>query len=135
VHSPDFWTFVILGLLLKVPILAVLGAIWLAARAQDDRHRPRPVAHASMALCAYCGTHVTIGYDAAAVGETARRIATTTGEATFDVEARLVREHTSGPHRYPALPDSCPDCGERAAWAPIAPLDLGAHHASFVRHG
>jgi hypothetical protein len=123
VNSADLWTFVFLALILKIPLLGVLGAIWYAAR-QRDRSNAEPLPPtARMALCAYCGTRITMGYDAVAIHAEAARVAAGSGEALFDVETRLVRDALRGADHFVVEPDRCPGCGELAVWTPIEPLD------------
>jgi hypothetical protein len=76
-----------------------------------------------MALCGYCGHRIAIGYDAAEVHREATLIASSTGEAPFDVETRLIRRELAEPDHFPVEPTRCPGCGESAAWAPIDVLD------------
>jgi hypothetical protein len=123
VASADLWTFVFLALILKVPVLGVLGAIWYAARSQDQAKAQGVPSTARMSLCAYCGTRITAGYDAVAIHTEAARMAAVSGEALFDVETRLVRASLREPNHYAVEPLRCPGCGESAAWTPIEPLD------------
>ena len=122
-NSADLWTFVFLALILKVPVLGVLGAIWYAARNQDRITSHALPQTAQLALCAYCGTCITTGYDAFAIHAQAERVAAGSGEALFDIETRLVREAMRGPGHFVVAPERCPGCGEQAVWAPIEPLD------------
>jgi hypothetical protein len=82
-----------------------------------------------MALCGYCGTRITVGYDAAGVNRRAKEIAARTGQAAFDVETRLVREELAQPERHVVEPTRCPGCGEPAAWVTIEPLTAAAARA------
>jgi hypothetical protein len=120
--TADAWTLIFLGLVLKVPVVVVLVALWKVANWEDEARRPPPPAEPRMALCAYCGTAITLGYDANAIHAEAERLARTSGEATFDVETRLVRASLALPGHYAAPPRRCPECGEAAVWTPIAPL-------------
>ena len=133
--SADFWTFVFLGLVLKLPLLALFAALWYAVRLQDREPRAVGAVPRHMALCAYCGTCITIGYDSAAVHDEAERIARATGEATFDVESRLVHAEFDDEDRYARPPAFCPSCGEQGAWARIGPIDLSRHPVAAAPHG
>jgi hypothetical protein len=135
VSSADFWTLVILGLVLKVPLLALFGALWYAVRIHDSGPREVGAGPEHLALCAYCGTCITIGYDSAAIHDRAERISARTGEATFDVEARLVRGEIGGPNHFAVPPAFCPSCGEEGAWARIQPIDLSRHPVATVPPG
>ena len=70
-----------------------------------------------------------LGYDAAGVHQRAAQIAKRTGQATFDVETRLVREELAQPDRHVVAPTRCPGCGEPAAWVTIEPLTAAAARA------
>jgi hypothetical protein len=122
--SGDVWAFVFLGLLLKIPLVGIAVALWIAFKRHDeDRPEVAPF-QSRMALCAYCGTRITVGYDADQLHEQAHRIGTRTGEAVFDVESRLVREALRQSNHYASEPRFCPGCGDVAAWTPIEPIDL-----------
>jgi len=87
---------------LKLPLIGLFYVIWKAAKLGDQAHAERGSAPVSrMALCGYCGTRITIGYDAGRVHQRAAGIAARTGQAAFDVETRLVREELALPDRYP----------------------------------
>jgi hypothetical protein len=133
--SGDVWALVFLALVLKVPLLILVWVLWRAFRAQEREHPGGPPAVARMALCAYCGSRITVGYDAALVHGQATRIAGRTGEATFDVETRLIRATVMQPRHYAIEPDHCPDCGEPTVWVPIEPIDLSGHVATPGRAG
>jgi hypothetical protein len=122
VNRADFWTLMFLAVGLKLPLVGLLAAIWYAAKLGDQAHAAHEPPTARMALCAYCGTRITVGYDAAYVHQRATGISARTGEATFDVETRLVREELRLPDRYVVEPSRCPGCGEAAVWTPIEPL-------------
>jgi hypothetical protein len=119
----QFWTVIFLGVVLKIPLIFLFWAIWRAAKMFDAQEPPPMPQTSRLALCAYCGTRITVGYDAAAVHLRAAQIAERTGQAAFDIESRLVREELSRPRHYAIEPSRCPGCGEIAAWAPIEPLD------------
>jgi hypothetical protein len=122
--SADVWVVIFLALVLKLPLFGVLAAIWIGFR-KFDGARPAVFPPASrMALCAYCGTRITVGYDAAAIHARAETIARGTRQAAFDVETRLVREAITQPGHYAEEPRLCPGCGEEAVWTPIEPIDL-----------
>src|ERR1700753_668915 len=126
----DLWALIFLGLVLKLPLIALVVVLWRAFRAQDES-KPATIPYISrMALCAYCGSRITVGYDAEVLHNQARHISERTGEAAFDVESRLIRAAVTQPHHHPAEPEFCPDCGERTVWAPIEPVDLSALHVT-----
>jgi len=106
--SGEVWVVIFLALVLKLPLFGVLAAIWIGFRKFDaDRPAAAPSA-ARMSLCAYCGTRIALGYDAAALHERATDIAGRTGQAAFDIETRLVREAFAQPDHYPEEPRFCP---------------------------
>jgi hypothetical protein len=119
----EFWTVILLAVVLKLPLVLVLWAIWYGAKLADRADVPPPVHEQRMALCGYCGHRIAIGYDAAEVHREATLIAASTGEAPFDVETRLIRRELAEPDHFPVEPTRCPGCGESAAWAPIDVLD------------
>lgn len=120
----DVWTVVFLAVILKLPLLVIVFALWKAFRIRD-REQPQIDALVSrIALCAYCGSRITVGYDAVSVHAQAVAIARTTGEATFDVESRLIQTALREHHHYVVEPPRCPDCGEQAVWTPIEAIDL-----------
>lgn len=128
--SGDVWALVFLGLVLKVPLIALIYVLWRAWRAQDEtRHTTAPLI-SRMALCGYCGSRITVGYDAEVLHGQAQRISDRTGEAAFDVESRLIRAAVTQPHHHPVEPEFCIDCGERTVWLPIEPIDLSGFHVS-----
>lgn len=118
-----------LAVALKLPLIGLFTAIWYAAKLGDEAHEVRRPPVARMALCAYCGTRITVGYDAADVHQRATVIAARTGHAAFDIETRLVREQLSQPHHHVVEPTRCPGCGEAAAWVTIEPLAAAAARA------
>jgi hypothetical protein len=133
--SGEVWVVIFLALVLKLPLFGILAALWVAFR-KFDEDRPASAPPASrMALCAYCGTRIALGYDANALHERATVIAGETGQAAFDIETRLVREAFAQPGHYPDEPRRCPGCGEEAVWTPIEPIDLGAARRHRVEHG
>ena len=119
----EFWTVILLAVVLKLPLALVLWAIWYGAKLADRAETPPPVHEQRMALCGYCGHRIAIGYDAAEMHREATLIAASTGEAPFDVETRLIRRELAEPDHFPVEPTRCPGCGESAAWAPIDVLD------------
>jgi len=119
----EFWTVIILAVVLKLPLVLVLWAIWYGAKLADRADVPPPVHEQRMALCGYCGHRIAIGYDAAEVHREATLIASSTGEAPFDVETRLIRAELAQPDSFPVEPTRCPGCGEAGVWAPIETLD------------
>jgi hypothetical protein len=124
--SGDVWAVIFLALVLKLPLIWVVMGLWLAFKRQEEvQVDPTPV-QSRMALCGYCGTRITLGYDADVLHEQADRIGTRTGEAVFDVESRLVREALRQPYHYASEPRYCPGCGDEAVWTPIEPIDLSA---------
>jgi hypothetical protein len=121
--SADLWTFVILALVLKIPILGLLWVLWKAATL-DDRARPAPGPPIErMMLCAYCGTRITVGYDAVRLNAEASDISVSTGQAAFDVESRLVHKELAQPGHFALEPRTCPGCGEQGVWVDIDPLE------------
>lgn len=124
--SGDIWAVVFLALVLKLPLIGILVALWMAFKRQDEIRPELTPVRSQMALCAYCGTRITVGYDADLLHEQARRIGTRTGEAVFDIESRLVREALRQTNHYATEPRFCPGCGDEAAWTPIEPIDLSA---------
>lgn len=124
--SGDVWALVFLGLMLKLPLIGIAVALWLAFRRYDEARPEQTPLQSRMALCAYCGTRITVGYDADVLHEQAHRIGSRTGEAVFEVESRLVREALRQSHHYASEPRYCPGCGDEAAWTPIEPIDLSA---------
>ncbi len=121
--SADLWAFVILALVLKIPVLGLLWVLWKAATL-DDRARPASGPPTErMVLCAYCGTRITVGYDAVRLNTQASDISATTGQAAFDVEARLVQKELAQPGHFALEPRACPGCGEQAVWVAIDPLE------------
>ncbi len=119
----EFWTVILLAVVLKLPLALVLWAIWAGARAASRAEAPPPVHERRMALCGYCGHRIGVGYDAARMHREATLISSSTGEAPFDIETRLIREELALPDRFPVEPSRCPGCGETAAWVAIDPLD------------
>ena len=113
----EFWTVILLAVVLKLPLALVLWAIWYGAKLADRAETPPPVHEQRMALCGYCGHRIAIGYDAAEMHREATLIAASTGEAPFDVETRLIRRELAEPDHFPVEPTRCPGCGESAAWA------------------
>ena len=122
----DLWALVFLGLVLKVPLIALVWVLWKAFRGADRANKTSAPFISRMALCGYYGSRITVGYDAELLHGQAERISQTTGEAAFDVETRLIRAAVTQPHHHPAEPEFCPDCGERTVWAPIEPIDLSS---------
>jgi hypothetical protein len=118
-----------LAVALKLPLIGLFIAIWYAAKLGDEAQPPYAPPVARMALCGYCGTRITVGYDAAGVNRRAKEIASRTGQAAFDVETRLVREELAQPERHVVEPTRCPGCGEPAAWVTIEPLTPAAARA------
>jgi hypothetical protein len=125
VGHADFWVVMFLAVALKLPLIGLFTAIWYAAKLGDQAHAQ--AGHASpvsrMSLCGYCGSRITVGYDAAGVHRRAVGIAARTGQAAFDVETQLVREELALPDHYAIEPTRCPGCGELTVWVPIEPLD------------
>ncbi len=119
----EFWTVILLAVVLKLPLALVLWAIWAGARAANRADTGPAVHERRMALCGYCGHRIAVGYDAARMHRQATLISGSTGEAPFDIETRLIREELALPDRFPVEPSRCPGCGETAAWAPIDALD------------
>ena len=119
----EFWTVILLAVVLKLPLALVLWAIWYGAKLADRAETPPPVHEQRMALCGYCGHRIAIGYDAAEMHREATLIAASTGEAPFDVETRLIRRELAEPDHFPVEPTRCPGCGESAAWVAIGALD------------
>ena len=119
----EFWTVILLAVVLKLPLALVLWAIWYGAKLADRAETPPPVHEQRMALCGYCGHRIAIGYDAAEMHREATLIAASTGEAPFDVETRLIRRELAEPDHFPIEPTRCPGCGESAAWVAIDTLD------------
>jgi hypothetical protein len=126
-NNADLWALFFLAVVLKIPVVVLVWVLWKAFRAQDDAHKVSPPFISRMALCGYCGSRITVGYDANLLHEQAQRIAQRSGEAAFDVESRLIRAAVTQPHHHPAEPEHCPDCGERTVWLPIEPIDLSGH--------
>jgi hypothetical protein len=124
--SGDVWALVFLGLMLKLPLIGIAVALWMAFKRTDAARPELTPLQSRMALCAYCGTRITVGYDADVLHEQAHRIGTRTGEAVFEVESRLVREALRQSNHYASEPRYCPGCGDEAAWTPIEPIDLSA---------
>lgn len=133
--SGEVWVVIFLALVLKLPLFGVLAAIWIGFRKFDADRPPAAPSAARMSLCAYCGTRISLGYDAAALHERATGIASRTGQAAFDIETRLVREAFAQPDHYPEEPRFCPGCGEEAVWTPIEPIDLGTARPRHVETG
>jgi DNA-directed RNA polymerase subunit RPC12/RpoP len=123
--SGDVWTVVFLAVVLKLPLLVLVFALWRAFRIRDREVAQADALVSRIALCAYCGSRITVGYDAVALHEQAVAIARGTGEATFDVESRLIQGTLREHHHYVVEPVRCPDCGEQAVWTPIEAIDLG----------
>jgi hypothetical protein len=119
----EFWTVILLAVVLKLPLALVLWAIWYGAKLADRAETPPPVHEQRMALCGYCGHRIALGYDAAEMHREATLIAASTGEAPFDVETRLIRRELAEPDHFPVEPTRCPGCGESAAWVAIDTLD------------
>jgi hypothetical protein len=119
----EFWTVILLAVVLKLPLALVLWAIWYGAKLADRAETPPPVHEQRMALCGYCGHRIAVGYDAAEMHREATLIAASTGEAPFDVETRLIRRELAEPDHFPVEPTRCPGCGESAAWVAIDTLD------------
>jgi hypothetical protein len=119
----EFWTVILLAVVLKLPLALVLWAIWYGAKLADRAEPPPPVHERRMALCGYCGHRIAVGYDAAEVHREATLISASTGEAPFDIETRLIRRELAEPDHFPVEPTRCPGCGESAAWVAIDALD------------
>ena len=124
--SGDVWALVFLAIMLKLPLIGIAVALWMAFKRYDEVRPELTPLQSRMALCAYCGTRITVGYDADVLHEQAHRIGSRTGEAVFEVESRLVREALRQSHHYASEPRYCPGCGDEAAWTPIEPIDLSA---------
>jgi hypothetical protein len=134
VSRADFWMVMILAVALKLPLIGLFTAIWYAAKLGDQAHEVHVAPVSRMALCSYCGSRITVGYDASMVHQRAAGIAARTGQAAFDVETRLVREELALPDRYVVEPTRCPGCGEQSVWVPIEPLpDAHAEALTAVR--
>jgi hypothetical protein len=129
VSRADFWMVMFLAVALKLPLIGLFMAIWYAAKLGDEAQPSHAAPVARMALCGYCGTRITVGYDATAVHQRATQIASRTGQAAFDVGTRLVREELAQPDRHVVEPTRCPGCGEPAAWVTIEPLAPAAARA------
>ncbi len=129
VSRADFWMVMFLAVALKLPLIGLFTAIWYAAKLGDQAQPSHMAPVARMALCGYCGTRITLGYDAADVHERATAIAARTGQAAFDVETGLVREELAQADRHVVEPTRCPGCGEPAAWVTIEPLAAAAARA------
>ena len=71
----EFWTVILLAVVLKLPLALVLWAIWYGAKLADRAETPPPVHEQRMALCGYCGHRIAIGYDAAEMHREATLIA------------------------------------------------------------
>ncbi len=125
--SGDVFTVVFLALILKLPLFVLVWVLWRAFRSADAERPPGDPLISRIALCGYCGARITVGYDAALLHGQATHIADRTGEATFDVETRLIRAAVTQPHHFAGEPEHCPDCGERTVWAPIEPIDLSGY--------
>ncbi len=123
VGTADAWMVIFLAVVLKLPLLLILWAIWKAARLADRAEPPPPVRIKRLALCGYCGHRIAVGYDAVDMHRQAATIAASTGEAPFDVETRLIRAELAQPDSFPVEPTRCPGCGESAVWVPIETLD------------
>ena len=122
-NSADAWMVIFLAVVLKAPLALVLWAIWKGAKLADRAEPPPPVRTKRLELCGYCGHRIAVGYDAADMHRQAVTIASSTGEAPFDVETRLIRAELSQPDAFPVEPTRCPGCGETGVWVPIEPLD------------
>ena len=133
--SGQFWVIFILGVVLKVPIFILGWVLWRAFRVRDQQNPPSDPVISRMALCAYCGSRITIGYDAELLHRQAVLVSESTGEGTFDIESRLIRAAVGQPRHYPDEPDFCPDCGEQTTWAPIEPIDLSGVAVTPGRRG
>lgn len=131
----DVWAVVFLALILKLPLAGILVALWMAFRRADGAQPPPMPLEARILLCAYCGTRVTVGYDAGRLHAEAERVARRSGQAAFDVETRLVREAIAQPGHYSEAPRVCPGCGDEAVWAPIEPVMLDAGRVRGIRAG
>jgi hypothetical protein len=118
-----------LAVALKLPLIGLFTAIWYAAKLGDEAQLTHAAPVARMALCGYCGTRITLGYDAAAVHQRATEISSRTGQAAFDIETRLVREELAQPGHHVVEPARCSGCGEPSAWVTIDPLEPAAARA------
>jgi hypothetical protein len=123
VGKADAWMLIFLAVVLKLPLALILWAIWKAAKLADRAEPPPPVHIKRLALCGYCGHRIAVGYDAGDMHRQATTIATSTGEAPFDVETRLIRAELSQPDSFAVEPTRCPGCGESGAWVAIETLD------------
>lgn len=135
VNWGDIWVVVFLALVLKLPLAGLLVALWMAFRKHDALRPAVDVATLRMALCAYCGARISVGYDARAIHVEADRIAAHTGEPAFDIESRLVQGALARPYHYAEEPRFCPDCGEEAVWTPIEAIDLSPYAPTLRRPG
>src|SRR4051794_35488363 len=124
--SGDVWALVFLALMLKIPLIGLGVALWFAIKRHDEIKPEVVPLRSQMALCGYCGTRITVGYDANLLHEQAHRIGTRTGEAVFDVESRLRRAAPRPPHHHATPPRSCPRCGGEGGSAAIEPLSPSA---------
>jgi len=114
---------VVVALKKKLPLALVLWAIWYGAKLADRAETPPPVHERRMTMYSYCGHRIALGYDAAEMHREATLIASSTGEAPFDVETRLIRRELAEPDHFPVEPTRCPGCGESAAWVASDTLD------------
>ena len=105
----------------KVGIDTELELIRSRARAMAS-HINRDLSFANL-QASVARLYNSVGYDAVDVHRQAGAIAASTGEASFDVETRLIRNELGRPDCFPVEPTRCPGCGETAMWAPIEPLD------------
>jgi hypothetical protein len=131
----DVWAIVFLALVLKLPLAGILAALWMAFRRADSAQAAPVPLESRMALCAYCGTRITVGYDAARLHAEADVLARRTGQAAFDVETRLVREAIQRPDHHAQEPRLCPGCGDEAVWTPIEPVRLETGRVRGVHAG
>jgi len=84
--SGDVWALVFLAIMLKLPLIGIAVALWMAFKRYDEVRPELTPLQSRMALCAYCGTRITVGYDADVLHEQAHRIGSRTGEAVFEVD-------------------------------------------------
>ena len=71
---------IFLAVVLKLPLLLVLWAIWYGGQAgRQGGDRRLPCASQRMALCGYCGHRIAVGYDAAEMHREAPRSPRRTG--------------------------------------------------------
>ena len=128
---------IFLALVLKLPLIGIFAALWVAFQAKFDEDRPAvgpsgrpdgPVrllrhAHHRSATTRTCCTS-----GRTAIGAARARRCSTSSRGSCASRSR-------SPTTTPSEPRYCPGCGDEAVWTPIEPIDLGTARPRHVETG